>query len=265
MNVSNECIKYVELIEGFSATPYKDCVGVWTIGFGMTGPEIKGLTYVTRPQAETMLISLINKNYASVISVDLFKKVVFLKQNEFDAIVSMSYNIGTEGLLGSTLYRNIVAGVRDRATIVKNFQSWCHGIIDGKMQVIDGLLRRRTEEAEMFLTGTATTSAATTTATQPQTKIVYTVKYLQHELNVQFNAGLVEDNIAGPKTLRKCPLCKFGAKGNITRWIQSRVDVNADTYYGNDTLIAVQNYQKKHNLQPDGICGENTYKSLLNL
>jgi len=105
-------------------------------------------------------------------------------------------------------------------------------------------------------------------ASQSQTKptqTVYNIKYLQHELNTQLNAGLVEDNIAGPKTLKKCPTVKHGANGNITRWIQNKLGIKVDGDFGIQTLISVQNYQKAHGLQKDGIIGENTWKALLNL
>lgn len=58
----------------------------------------------------------------------------------------MAYNIGTGGLLGSTLYRNICNGVRDVDTITADFEMWDKG--GGK--VISGLLRRRKAEAQMF-------------------------------------------------------------------------------------------------------------------
>jgi len=105
-------------------------------------------------------------------------------------------------------------------------------------------------------------------ATEPQikaTQTVYNIKYLQHELNIQCSGGLVEDNIQGPKTLSKCPTVKAGAKGNITRWLQSKLGITVDGDFGIKTLIAVQKYQQAHKLQNDGIVGENTWRKLLNL
>ena len=70
-----------------------------------------------------------------------------MKQNEFDALVSMAYNVGVGGLLGSTLYRNVCNGIRDKDTITSNFLMWNKA----GGNVIAGLTRRRKEEAEMFL------------------------------------------------------------------------------------------------------------------
>lgn len=147
--VSDKLIDFVKSWEGFSATKYKDEVGVWTLGYGMTGEEIEGVDYVTEQQATDMLKDWINKKYAPVIKSDLNSKCITLKQYEFDALVSFAYNCGTSGLLGSTLYKNVVAGIRDSKTIISNFQAWSNG----GGQRIEGLYRRRTKEAEMFLNG----------------------------------------------------------------------------------------------------------------
>ncbi|NFR85651.1 cell wall-binding protein [Clostridium botulinum] len=145
--VSAKCIEFIKSWEGYYSKPYYDCVGVRTLGYGMTGKEIEGLEYVTEGQATSMLKEWINKKYAPPIKKDLDFKGITLKQHEFDALVSFAYNCGTAGLLSSTLYKNIVAGIRDKDTITSNFQAWSNG--GGKR--IEGLYRRRTKEAAMFL------------------------------------------------------------------------------------------------------------------
>ncbi|MBN1062709.1 cell wall-binding protein [Clostridium botulinum] len=145
--VSEACINFIKSWEGFFAKPYYDMVGVLTLGYGMTGDEIKGLSSITESKASDMLKDLINNKYAQIIKKSLDDKNISLKQNEFDALVSFAYNCGTAGLLGSTLYKNIVAGIRDKNTIISNFQAWSNG--GGKR--IEGLYRRRMKEAAMFL------------------------------------------------------------------------------------------------------------------
>lgn len=150
--VSEQAIDFIKSWEGFYSEPYYDCVGVKTLGYGMTGEEIRGLDYVTEEQATSMLKDWINRKYAPIIKNDLDSQGIVLKQNEFDALVSFAYNCGTSktnGLLGSTLYRNICNGVRDSETITANFQAWSNS--GGKR--IEGLYRRRTKEAAMFLYG----------------------------------------------------------------------------------------------------------------
>lgn len=94
---------------------------------------------------------------------------------------------------------------------------------------------------------------------------IHTVKYLQHEINVQFKIGLTEDNMPGPKTLAACPLVRYGAQGNITRWIQTKLGISADGIFGSQTKIAMQNFQARYGLTADGIVGQNTWRKLLGL
>lgn len=151
--VSSKCISFIKSFEGFSPTVYNDMVGVPTLGYGMTGSEIKGLTSVTEAKATEMLIELVNRKYAKPIVDDLASRNVALNQYQLDALVSMAYNVGIHGLLSSTLYSNVCKGIRDSATITSNFLMWNKA--GGR--VVAGLTRRRQEEAKMFLTYVKTT------------------------------------------------------------------------------------------------------------
>lgn len=93
---------------------------------------------------------------------------------------------------------------------------------------------------------------------------------LQKELNNQgfrdsSNKKLVEDDIAGPRTLSACPTVRKGARGNITKLIQGKVNVKADGIFGKDTYNAVKKYQTDNKLSVDGIVGKNTWRKLLGL
>lgn len=144
--VSNECIDFIKSWEGFYSEPYFDCVGVKTLGYGLTGEEIEGIESITEEEATQILNKWINNKYAPVIKSDLDSKGIKLEQHEFDSLVSFAYNCGTGGLLNSTLYRRICEGVRD-SSLIDNFQAWSSG--GGRR--IEGLYRRRTKEANMFL------------------------------------------------------------------------------------------------------------------
>ena len=94
------------------------------------------------------------------------------------------------------------------------------------------------------------------------------VKRLQEELNSQFGAGLVVDGINGPKTLNACPTVKKGAKGNVTRLIQERLNsvgfnISTDGIFGTNTYNAIKVFQKNRGLTQDGIVGKNTWSWLL--
>lgn len=94
------------------------------------------------------------------------------------------------------------------------------------------------------------------------------VRCLQEELNAQFGAGLVVDGLSGPKTLNACPQVKKGAKGNVTRLIQERLNsvgfnLTTDGIFGENTKNAVKVFQKNRGLTQDGIVGPNTWEYLL--
>ncbi len=146
--VSSKCIDFIKSWEGFHPNKYYDCVGILTQGYGLTGKEIEDLpATITEEKATELLKDLISRKYTPVVKKDLDSKNIHLKQYEFDSLVSFAYNCGTSGLLGSTLYKNVCNGIRDKNTITANFVTWSNG--GGKR--IEGLYRRRTKEAAMFL------------------------------------------------------------------------------------------------------------------
>ena len=94
------------------------------------------------------------------------------------------------------------------------------------------------------------------------------VARLQQELNYQFKRGLTVDGLEGPKTLNACPTVKKGAKGNVTRLIQERLNsvgfsLGVDGIFGTATYNAVKVFQRNRGLSQDGIVGKNTWNWLL--
>lgn len=94
------------------------------------------------------------------------------------------------------------------------------------------------------------------------------VARLQTELNNQFHKGLKVDGLRGPKTLDACVTVKKGAKGNITRLIQERLNsvgfhISVDGIFGSGTENAVKVFQKNRGLSADSIVGRNTWEWLL--
>lgn len=94
------------------------------------------------------------------------------------------------------------------------------------------------------------------------------VSRLQRELNAQFHKGLVVDGLRGSKTLGACVTVKRGARGNITRLIQERLNsvgfhISTDGIFGGGTEKAIKVFQKNRGLSADGIVGRNTWDWLL--
>lgn len=113
-------------------------------------------------------------------------------------------------------------------------------------------------------------SKPTPTTNNNTTKINYDgwVARLQTELNNQFHKGLNVDGLRGPKTLDACVTVKRGARGNITKLIQERLNsvgfnISVDGIFGGGTENAVKVFQRNRGLSQDGIVGRNTWEWLL--
>lgn len=131
----------VREFEGLRLEAYLDTGGVWTIGYGHTGEEVKrGLT-IGLAQAETWLTEDLREAEGYVSK--LVK--VGLTQNQFDALVSFVYNIGGTAFGYSTLLRKLNAG--DYEGAANQLLRWNKD--NGK--VIGGLTNRRKKERELFL------------------------------------------------------------------------------------------------------------------
>ena len=117
------------------------------------------------------------------------------------------------------------------------------------------------------VTNTAHNSKPSETSSKPSSYDQW-VADLQAELNRQYNTGLAVDGLKGPKTLAACPLVKQGARGNITRLIQRRLNsvgfhLSTDGIFGSGTYNAVNVFQKNRGLYQDGKVGKKTWDWLL--
>ena len=126
--------------EGLNLNSYQDQVGVWTIGYGHTGPTIHGGITITQDQADQLLQSDVASSVACVNRAI----TTAINQNQFDALVDFVFNLGCGALLSSTLLRDINAG--NFATAAQQFLLWDHA----RGIVIQGLLRRRQAESDLF-------------------------------------------------------------------------------------------------------------------
>jgi GH24 family phage-related lysozyme (muramidase) len=145
MQTSDKGIALIKEFEGCKLTAYQDSVGVWTIGYGWTQPvdgkPIRAGMTIKQETAERLLKTGL-VSYESDVS-RLVK--VGLTQEQFDALVSFTYNLGARSLSTSTLLRKLNAG--DYAGAAEEFLRWNKA--GGK--VLNGLTRRREAERALFL------------------------------------------------------------------------------------------------------------------
>ncbi|MFC2997353.1 lysozyme [Acinetobacter sichuanensis] len=129
--------------EGLRLNAYDDGVGVWTIGYGTTvinGIKVKKGDTCTEAQAKQYMASDLKKFEAAVNKVQ-----VPLNQNQFDALVSLTYNIGTGAFADSTLLKKLNVG--DYKGAAAQFDVWVKA--GGKR--MQGLVNRRAKEKALFL------------------------------------------------------------------------------------------------------------------
>lgn len=140
MNVSQNGMALIERFEGLRLTAYRDIVGVLTIGYGHTGPDVTPGMTISQGQANILLQKDLVK-FATGVN-NLVK--VPLNQNQFDALVSFAYNLGLGNLGSSTLLKLLNAG--DYAGAQGQFIRWNKA----GGQVVAGLTTRRQAEANLF-------------------------------------------------------------------------------------------------------------------
>ena len=126
--------------EGIRLQAYKCPAGVWTIGVGSTVPAVHAGEVITKQQA----LARFDKDLTKFENaVDRLVKVP-LTQNQFDALVSFTFNVGEGALAKSTLLKKLNAG--DYNAVPSELMKWTKG--GGKE--LPGLVRRRRAEAAMW-------------------------------------------------------------------------------------------------------------------
>ncbi|WP_289860843.1 lysozyme [uncultured Muribaculum sp.] len=146
MTLTNEIRAKMMQWEGCRLKAYRCPAGVLTIGFGHTGPDVtEGMT-ITAPQAVALFNGDVDK-FASFVEASF--QGVTLKQKQFDALVSLAYNIGLAGLKKSTLYKKVKANPDD-PTIRTEFMKHVNARVNGVLKPLPGLVKRRKAEADHY-------------------------------------------------------------------------------------------------------------------
>lgn len=145
MNYSKDGLALTEGFEGCSLIAYQDQVGVWTIGYGHTQGVTDGMT-CTHDQAEQFLLADAADAEAAVNRL----VHIAMSQEEFDALVDFTFNLGAGNFASSTLLKKL--NDRDIQGAIDEFVKWDRA---GGVEVA-GLLRRRQAEAAEFTLGADT-------------------------------------------------------------------------------------------------------------
>lgn len=138
MKTSQRGIDLIKEFEGLRLTAYRCPAGVYTIGYGHTRGVKRGMKITEEEASAFLTADLLNSEKA----VERYESVYHWSQNEFDALVSFTFNCGAANL--RALLRN---GRRNRSQIATTLPLYRKA--GGK--VLKGLERRRAAEKALFL------------------------------------------------------------------------------------------------------------------
>lgn len=144
-SLSSNGMKLLEQFEGLRLEAYLDSAGIATIGFGSirypNGNKVKLGDKTTKSQAKQYKLHDL-KEFESTVNTSV---KVPLTQNQYDALVSLSYNIGSSAFKNSTLLKKLNSG--DYKEAAEQFLVW--NKVNSKK--IQGLVKRREAEHNLFL------------------------------------------------------------------------------------------------------------------
>ncbi len=141
LQLSPTGVGLIQLFEHCRLESYQDQHGIWTIGWGHTGPEVvEGLVW-TGQQCDDAF----RADVKAAVAANDHVLPETVTQNQFDALVSFTFNVGIGAEAHSTMLKLILAG--DMQGAAEEFPKWDH--VNGKPN--DGLLHRRLAEQALFL------------------------------------------------------------------------------------------------------------------
>jgi len=141
MEISQEGISLIKKFEGCELKAYRCAAGVPTIGYGSTHGVTMDME-ISQERAEMLLIEDIAEYEQAVNELVELP----LKQNEFDALVAWTFNLGATNLKNSTLLKVLNSTHKDWNDVPAQIKRWNKA--GGK--VLQGLIRRREAEALLF-------------------------------------------------------------------------------------------------------------------
>jgi len=147
LQISDEGADFIGDWEGEELWAYRDVKGIWTIGIG----HIEGV-YDGMVITEEQMFDLFRKDVARYVNALNNSISVALSQRQYDALVSLCFNIGISGFKRSTVRRMLNQGNYHKAADA--FLMWNKVRDQERLRVVQGLTNRRQAEREMFLKGT---------------------------------------------------------------------------------------------------------------
>ena len=263
--ISKNGLNLIKKFEGCRLKAYQDSVGVWTIGYGttnadksITGVSIKKGLEITQEVADRWLEESVNKKYGPL--VNRYDNIYKWSQNEFDALVSFAYNIGSIDQLTDK-------GKRSKKIISDKIL--LYNKAGGK--VLQGLVNRRKAERDLFIKEDDDKVNITNSIKTYKRCLELQKAIIKDKLGKVKETGSIDE--ATKKVLKGiCLKAKkvnneytIGSTGECVKLVQEIVGSKVDGKYGKGTRELVIKFQKANGLVADGICGYNTLIKMIKM
>lgn len=230
MAISESGLNLIKSFEGCRLTAYKlSGEKYYTIGYGHYGSDVYSGMTITQAQADTYLRQDVKKAEKQVNNF-LSKNNISVTQNQFDALVSFTFNLGDVWTSTATfqLKTYLINGVSNynSSQITTAFTNWNK---DGNMQPLEGLTKRRKAEAELFLTGASVVCDCSAS---------YAGTYTTYDVQTSLNIRSESSHSTNGSVVGSIP---SGAKFNVTKANGSIAHVN----YNGTTGIVSMSYIRR--------------------
>ena len=152
LTISDEGIGVLKKLEGFSKYAYFD-YSQWSIGYGTGCNKNEYPNGITEEKAEKLLRNHLKK-FETTVNKFAKEHGLKLKQHQFDALVSFSYNVGTAWMYNTNqvVTQAVIDGQKGNDFIFA-ITRWCMVTENGTKKISTGLIKRRLIEANMYLNG----------------------------------------------------------------------------------------------------------------
>ena len=142
MQLGAKGLALIQSFESLRLKAYQDQHGIWTCGWGHTGPDVNAYTVCTPEQADAWLMT----DTENAVRATNHVVTAPINQNQFDALVSFTFNVGAGSEAHSTLVKLLNNGY-STSSVANQFLIW--NKVAGVPNA--GLSRRRAAERALFL------------------------------------------------------------------------------------------------------------------
>ena len=151
LRTTEQMIDFIKQKEGFRERAYWD-YAQYSIGYGSACTKDEYPNGITEAQADILLREML-QGFEEKLDKFLQENYITLRDNQYDALISLTYNIGSGWMKESALATLLKNGTYSNNELASAIGIWCHVKSNGVTSIHDGLVARRISEINVFLYG----------------------------------------------------------------------------------------------------------------